>query len=62
MLLFLVLNRYLEKAAGVSTLFDVRRNESYDAAKTVDRYLNLPEVKAAMGAHPGVSVMRNVNG
>ena len=33
------------KRSGVGTLEDMRRYRDYDADKTVDRYLNEPDVK-----------------
>lgn len=41
--------RHLAEAGGLATLYDLRRQEPYDAEGAVDRYLNLPEVKAALG-------------
>lgn len=35
--------------SGTATLLDMRRASAYDSLKTVDRYLNLPEVKEALG-------------
>lgn len=40
---------YLTEVSGVGTLLDTRRARDYDADACVDRYLNLPAVKARPG-------------
>ena len=40
---------------GIATMFDTRRTTEYDPEALVDRFLNLHDVKRAMGAHEGVS-------
>lgn len=47
--------KFLCNVSGVATLLDVRRIEDYDGAHMVDRYFNLPRVKAAMGADTAVN-------
>lgn len=41
---------FIQQESGVATLFDVRRTESYDAAKVVDVLLNSSEVRQWIGA------------
>lgn len=41
---------FIQLESGVATLFDVRRNESYDAGKTVDALLSSAEVRNWMRA------------
>eukprot|EP00197_Chlamydomonas_leiostraca_P013626 CAMPEP_0202860512 /NCGR_PEP_ID=MMETSP1391-20130828/2179_1 /ASSEMBLY_ACC=CAM_ASM_000867 /TAXON_ID=1034604 /ORGANISM="Chlamydomonas leiostraca, Strain SAG 11-49" /LENGTH=416 /DNA_ID=CAMNT_0049539683 /DNA_START=7 /DNA_END=1253 /DNA_ORIENTATION=+ len=43
----------LVNASGLGTVFDTRRVNEYDPTQAVDRYLNLPEVREAMGARKG---------
>jgi hypothetical protein len=40
---------FIQQESGVATLLDVRRTESYDAAKTVDVLLNSSEARQWMG-------------
>ncbi|BDA47762.1 probable serine carboxypeptidase CPVL [Coccomyxa sp. Obi] len=40
---------YITQCSGAGTLLDYRRYRDYDADKNVDRYLNQPEVKEALG-------------
>lgn len=35
---------YITEVAGLGTMFDTRRTTEYDPTKSVDRFLNLPEV------------------
>lgn len=46
--------KYISHAGGISTMLDATRATPYDANKTVDLYLNLPEVKQALGVKEGV--------
>ncbi|KAK9839984.1 hypothetical protein WJX74_001476 [Apatococcus lobatus] len=41
---------YITRAGGLATLMDYRRTHDYDSDKLVDKYLNQPEVKDALGA------------
>lgn len=41
---------FIQLESGVATLFDVRRNESYDASKSVDKLLSSAEVRNWMRA------------
>ncbi|KAK9804643.1 hypothetical protein WJX73_003407 [Symbiochloris irregularis] len=40
---------YLQRAAGLGTLFDMRRTVDYDHTDAVGRYLNQPAVQEALG-------------
>ncbi|CAL8469775.1 g9317 [Coccomyxa elongata] len=40
---------FITQCSGAGTLLDYRRYKDYDADKNVDRYLNQPEVKEALG-------------
>ncbi|GBF91928.1 serine carboxypeptidase-like [Raphidocelis subcapitata] len=46
---------YITAAAALGTLEDVRRDEGYDAPDITTRYLNLPEVKADLGAKADIT-------
>ncbi|GIL85802.1 hypothetical protein Vretimale_19534 [Volvox reticuliferus] len=49
------LRSFIANVTGLATMFDTRRTEEYDPTKTVDRFLNLPEVKEAMRADATVN-------
>mmetsp|Transcript_37071 Transcript_37071/g.82444 ORF Transcript_37071/g.82444 Transcript_37071/m.82444 type:complete len:527 (-) Transcript_37071:417-1997(-) len=44
------LRKLLTNVSGLGTMFDTRRSGEYDPHKSVDAFLNLPEVRAALGA------------
>lgn len=49
------LRSYITEVAGLGTMFDTRRTTEYDPTKSVDRFLNLPEVKEAMRARRNIT-------
>ena len=49
------LRDFITNVTGIATMFDTRREKEYDPDARVDRFLNLHDVKKAMGAHEGVS-------
>ncbi|KXZ46405.1 hypothetical protein GPECTOR_44g8 [Gonium pectorale] len=49
------LRRFITNVTGLGTMFDTRRTEEYDPTKSVDRFLNLPEVKEALRALPNIT-------
>jgi hypothetical protein len=52
---------FIQQESGVATLLDVRRAESYDAAKTVDVLLNSSKVRQWMGASNEVRTEHNIH-
>ncbi|GFR46980.1 hypothetical protein Agub_g8632, partial [Astrephomene gubernaculifera] len=42
------LRSFISNVTGLATMFDTRRTQDYDPNKTVDRFLNLPEVKSLL--------------
>ena len=48
------LRDFITNVTGIATMFDTRREKEYDPDARVDRFLNLHDVKKAMGAHEGV--------
>lgn len=51
----------LSAASGVGTLLDTRRYEDYDAGNAVDQYLNIPEVRRALGVNESLYLRKKVD-
>jgi hypothetical protein len=51
------LREAITNVSGLATMFDTRRTSDYDAHKSVDAYLNDPDVREALRAEPHVSSM-----
>lgn len=52
------LRDFVVNVTGIATMFDTRRSQEYDPEARVERFLNLDDVKRAMGAHENVGEHR----
>ena len=55
------LRDFVVNVTGIATMFDTRRSQEYDPEAHVERFLNLADVKRAMGAHENVCEQRGRN-